>query len=136
MEITTALLADAATVADGKLYVHGGGWDRITTRSLPAVHPALAVVLVFRVPYDEALTPHPFHIELLDADDNAVGPAADGTLNVGHAPTAVRGAPSFVPFTWTLQNLELPAAGAYRFRVGTHEDELASIFFVVAETGR
>ncbi len=44
--LTTAMLADAAQVQGGKLFVLGGGFDTISAQSLPVVHRSLAVALV------------------------------------------------------------------------------------------
>ena len=43
------ILADAAEVVGGKLYVMGGGWDRLTVHSQSA-KKNLAVALALRVP--------------------------------------------------------------------------------------
>ena len=45
MDLDFAFLADAADVSLGKLFVLGGAFDTIHVSSLPAIHPALAVVL-------------------------------------------------------------------------------------------
>jgi hypothetical protein len=54
MHLTSAMLADAAVVERGKLYVHGGGWDSISVDVFPAAHPTLAVVLIVQLEYFEA----------------------------------------------------------------------------------
>ena len=44
------ILADEAEVVNGKLYMMGGGWDRLTAQSLPwGQHMAIAVAI--RVPW-------------------------------------------------------------------------------------
>ena len=58
MELSTAMVADAAHVADGKMYILGGQWDRLTVAKFPAQHPAMALALVLKVEYTEALTAH------------------------------------------------------------------------------
>lgn len=131
MQITAALLADAAAVADGKLYVHGAGWDQIQTQSLPAVHPSMALALVFSVDYDEAMTEIPFRLELLDEDDGEMGIQGEGLLTTGHGPTTRRGSPTLAPMAFTLPNLTFQKAGGYRFKVSSGDVELASIPFSV-----
>ena len=49
MRVTSAMLADSAQVQAGKLFIIGGGFDTIRTRSVPALHKALAVVMVVEV---------------------------------------------------------------------------------------
>lgn len=134
MKVTTAMIADAARVEGGKLFVHGGGWDRINVVGLPALHPTLALALIFEVGYDEALTDHELMIQLLDEDDRPLGPGISGTINVGHPPRSKRGAPTHVPQAITIQLIQFERAGRYRFKVTVGEQELASVPFEVATT--
>jgi hypothetical protein len=131
MRATTAMLADAARVEGGKLFVHGGGWDSITVPAIPAVHPCLALVLVFRVEYSEALEDIPIVIDLLDEDDQPMGPHIEATLNAGHAPRTKVGTPTFVPQTISFNMLPLNRAGGFRFRVMSRDAEIASVPFRV-----
>jgi hypothetical protein len=133
MEVTSAMLADAAAVAGGKLYVHGGGWDSISVESLPAVHPSMAVVWVFRVEYAEALQDIPCSVELVDEDGASLDVRLEAVINVGHPPGSRPGAPTFMPLQWTLNLLNLPRAGGYRFRICVGENELASVPFRVIQ---
>jgi hypothetical protein len=133
MEVTSSMLADAAAVAGGKLYVHGGGWDSISVESLPAVHPSMAVVWMFRVEYAEALQDIPISVELVDEDDASLDVRLEAVVNVGHPPGSRPGAPTFMPLQWTLTLLNLPRAGGYRFRIYAGEDELASVPFRVIQ---
>jgi hypothetical protein len=132
MDVTTAMLADAASVENGKLYVHGGGWSIIHTTQLPVVHPTMALALVFRVEYTEALEDHPIAIELLDEDDTQLGPRIDGIIHVGHPPRTRPGTPAFVPQALRFNLLRFEREGGYRFRVTTGDDEVASVPFRVA----
>ena len=92
MELTTCMLADAAQqTPDGKVHVLGGQWDRIVTAGLPTTHPSLAIVLVVRVEYTEALQRYEIRVELAK-DGELMGPASIGHLQVGHPPTLAPGA--------------------------------------------
>lgn len=128
------MLADAAQVENGKLYVHGGGWDSISVASLPATHPSMALVLVFRVEYTEALQDIPIMVELLDADDNPMGIRLEGVMNVGHPARGTRGMPIFVPQAFSFHLIQFERADSYRFRVTSGERELASVPFRVIRT--
>jgi hypothetical protein len=132
MKVTTAMIADAARVEGGKLFVHGGGWDRINVAGLPALHPTLALALVFEVGYDEALTDHELMIQLLDEDDQPLGPEISGMINVGHPAGSKRGAPVHVPQAITIQLIQFERAGRYRFKLSVGNRELASVPFEVA----
>ena len=131
MDVTTAMLADAASVEAGKLFVHGGAWDVIHVQNIPAVHPTMALVLVFRIEYDEALADIPIVIELLDEDDRPAGPRIQGAIHAGHPPRTRRGMPNFYPLQMPFPLLEFTHEGGYRFRVTSGERELASIPFQV-----
>jgi hypothetical protein len=133
MDLTAALLADAAAVHGGKLYIHGGGWDSISVESVPATHPSMALTLILRIEYTEALQDIPFLVEFLDEDDAPLGPRLEATINVGHPPGSRPGAPTFMPFQWTLTMLSLPRPGGYRFRICTGETELGSVPFRVIQ---
>jgi len=128
------MLADAASVEGGKLFVHGGAWDTVYVAAIPAVHPAMALVLVFRIGYDEALNDIPITIELIDEDDQPFGPRVQGIINAGHPPRSRRGTPTFHPLAMSFSMLPFEHEGGYRFRVSSAGDEIASIPFQVRAT--
>lgn len=70
----TIMLADHAQVVGGKLFISGGGWSMTGPDPCP-----FAIALDVKVPWDVAHRRHPFALELLDADGNAVTP--DGLPN-------------------------------------------------------
>lgn len=127
MQVTTAMLADAASVERGKLFIHGGGWDTIDVPAIPAVHPALALVLIFQIDYDEALSDIPIVIELLDEDDKPLELRIEGKINAGHPPRLRRGMPTFHPLALSFPMLTFQHEGGYRFRVTSGDHELASV---------
>lgn len=133
MKVTTALLADAAHVdQQGKLFVHGAAWDNISAASFPTTHPSLSLVLVFQIEWNEALDEIPVTIDLVDQDDNLLGPTIEARITTGHSPGATRGAPSFVPQALTFNMLQFPSPSRYRFRVSSQDEELASVPFQVS----
>ncbi len=131
MDLTAALVADAATVERGKLYIHGAGWDTLWAASFPITHPTMALALLFRVEYSEALTDIPIAIELLDDDDQPVGVKIEGKINVGHAPGTKPGAPIFVPQAITLPMLQFSKEGSYTFRISMGAEVLGTAVFRV-----
>ena len=67
MEIEWLILADAAQITGGKLYLMGGGWDQINVDTLP--HPQnMAIAVSFRVPWTETNLKHNFKIEIVGGD--------------------------------------------------------------------
>ena len=126
MKLQSAMLADAARVADNKLYVFGGQWDRVYTPAFPATHPALAVVLVIEVSYAEALTDHHLRVSLM-RDGESMGPEARGIINVGHAPGTTPGAPSYVPIALPFEHLTFHASGRYEWVVSLNDEPVGFI---------
>lgn len=133
MQITTAMLADAAQVQAGKLFVLGGGFDTITTKALPAVHRSLALVLVAQVGPDERHRDLDIEITLVDEDGRPTGVEAKGKLRVGTPPNLPPGASSTVPMVSPFHNIQLPDAKGYVFIVAHEGDELARVRFRVVE---
>jgi uncharacterized protein DUF6941 len=133
MQLIAAMIADAAVVEKGKLYIHGGGWDTIWAGQVPATHASLTLALLFRIEYSEALTDIPISIELVDEDGNGIGvPTVAGKVNVGHAPGTKPGWPVFLPQALTFPMLRLPKIGGYSFRITSGSRELGSAVFRVA----
>jgi hypothetical protein len=127
MELTTAMLADGAQQAPGgKLYILGGQWDRLTVPNFPAQHPTLALVLVLRVEYSEALDQHHLEVELT-LDGQAKDAKATAQFVTGHAPGQVRGTPSFVPLALTFNNLVFESPGRYEWAIRADEDVLGRV---------
>ena len=120
------MLADAARVADNKLYVFGGQWDRLYTHSFPASHAGLTVVLVIEVSYAEALTDHHMRVALM-RDGEPMGPEARGLINVGHAPGTVPGAPSYVPIALPFEQIVFPSAGRFEWVVSLNDEPMGFI---------
>jgi hypothetical protein len=71
MQIDYLVLADAVAVADGKHYIHGGGWDTLFAVTFPTHHPTLGIAVRLRIPWEE--TNQQFILEvdvLLDSDES------------------------------------------------------------------
>ena len=113
MDLDFLLVADRAEAINGKLYLMGGGWDRITLPQFPA--PAnFDVALGVLVGYTETNVRHEFALMLEDDDNKVVLGPISGHVELGRPPglkpaqaqrfmVAVRG-----PFP-------LPAPGAYHW---------------------
>jgi hypothetical protein len=132
MELTTAMLADGAHQADGKLYVLGGQWDRLIMASFPAQHPTMALVLVIRVEYTEALRAVDLRIDLT-LDGEPRGMSARVRFETGHAPGSAPGAPSFVPLALTFNSVTFTAPGRYEWVVKVGDNELGRVPLAVMQ---
>jgi len=131
MRLTTAMLADAAQVQGGKLFVLGGGFDTITARTLPVVHRSLSLAMVAEVEADERHRDLEISIKLVDEDGQEMNVEAQGKLRVGAPPNLPPGATSIVPIVSPFHNIEFPEAKGYAFVVSYGDEELARVRFRV-----
>ncbi len=69
MEVEWLILADAAQVVGGKLYLLGGGWDRLTVNKEFPVDQRCAVALSMLVPWHETNQKHSFEVEIVSEDN-------------------------------------------------------------------
>ena len=127
------MLADAAQVQNGKLFILGGGFDTISVRSLPAVHRSLTLAMVAEVDPDERQRDLELLIALIDEDGGAIGVEAKGRLRVGAPPNLPPGSSSIVPIVSPFHNITFSEAKGYAFVVTLEDRELARIGFRVVE---
>jgi hypothetical protein len=114
----TALIADSAQVAQGKLYLLGGGWSAIGKPYGP-----MALAILIEVPWNDTNQPHNVRIELKDADEHPVNdpngkPIQIGaTLEVGRPPGHPQGEPLPVPLAMNFGPLPLRPGQRYHWTV-------------------
>jgi hypothetical protein len=116
----TMLLADAAHVADGKLYILGGGWS-VTGPPGPS-----AVAIYVEVPWDMTNRQLEWSLELVDSDGYPVlagGPEGNGqpigvkaAFEVGRPPGTPHGASIGFPLALNFPPLPLQPAKRYEWR--------------------
>jgi len=133
MRLTTAMLADAAQVQGGKLFVLGGGFDTISARTVPVVHRSLTLAMVAEVDPDERHRDLEIAIALVDEDGQALDVEAKGKLRVGAPPNLPPGSASIVPIVSPFYNIRFPDAKGYAFVINFEEDELARVRFRVVK---
>lgn len=133
MRLTSALLADAAQVQNGKLFILGGGFDTISVRSLPAVHRSLTLAMVAEIDPDERQRDLELGITLLDEDGHGIGVEAKGRLRVGAPPNLPPGSSSIVPIVSPFHNITFAEAKGYVFVISLDERELARVPFRVVQ---
>ncbi|MGI9584473.1 MAG: DUF6941 family protein [Acidimicrobiia bacterium] len=133
MRLTSAMLADAAQVQAGKLFVLGGGFDTISVRSVPAVHRSLTLAMVAEIDPEERQRDLELMIRLIDEDGTSVGVEAKGKLRVGAPPNLPPGSSSVVPIVSPFHNVTFPEAKGYAFVVSLNDHELARITFRVVQ---
>lgn len=129
MKLTSAMLADAAQVQSGKLFVLGGGFDTISVQSFPATHRNLSLAMVAEIGPEDRQKDLELQISLIDEDGQSIGVEAKGVLRVGAPPNLPPGSPSVVPIVTPFHNITFPAAKGYTFVVSLEGEELARIRF-------
>jgi len=68
MQIDVFLLADYVQLSEGKLYVSGGGWSRLTVQGVP-VRRRVGLAIGLRIDPDETGTRHSFRIDMQTPGD-------------------------------------------------------------------
>jgi hypothetical protein len=133
MKILSAMLADAADAFNGKLYVHGGGWDTLAVRQFPAVHPAMSLVMLLCADASEAPGSGELRVQLVDDDGGDVGVGAVGLVAIGHGPLYKAGQTSLVPVALSFTSVRFEKPGQYEFRIFWQGQLLiSSVIFSVA----
>ncbi len=115
------LLADSAQVADGKLFVLGGGWSQTGPEPAPS-----AVALYVKVPWDQANRRHTLVLKLVDSDGDAVlvqGPEGEAPIQVqsefevGRPPGMHQGTPIDMALALNFGPISLAPDGRYEWRL-------------------
>jgi hypothetical protein len=133
------LLCDAAQVADGKLYVLGGGWSQTGPDPVPS-----AIAMKLDVGWDETNTVHHWELFLEDSDGQPVFVATPegnhpievrGDFEVGRPAGVAPGTPIDVPIAVGFGPLPLaPGRFTWRLTVDGQMDEDWVLSFMVRES--
>jgi len=125
MDMAYFLLADAAQVVGGKLYLIGGGWDTIWVNEFPAAHP-FAICVGIRVPWDLTTVLHTMNVVIETADGEKLG-EIQGNFEVGIPAGLAKGSSQLINLAFP-STLQAKAKGRLRIRAlidGQLVDELA-----------
>ncbi|MBX3071124.1 MAG: hypothetical protein KF883_11535 [Thermomicrobiales bacterium] len=123
------LLADAVQVANGKLFILGGGWARLTVDGLPVNRPFEIAVRVV-VPWTETNRKLPFELQMIDEDGNGIlEQVLRADISVGRPVQLKEGTDQVVPLTLRLPNVRLEKEGRYALTLSFEGTELARTAF-------
>ncbi len=114
MEVEFAMLADSAQASEGKVYLLGGGIDKIFAKAFPAAHPHMALILKLKLDSSECEREHALEIELWDADGNPVGAKLSAKFEAAREDL---GRPSYALLVLNIVGQTFKAAGDYAFKV-------------------
>jgi hypothetical protein len=127
------ILADAAEIVAGKLYLMGGGWDMLSVPQFPATKQT-GLAASFNIPWNDTNHKHAVEIEILTQDGVTVA-KLDVNLEAGRPAGIPVGSDQRVQIAANLP-LEFKAAGVFAIvsRVTGRED--ARLNFRVVNTQR
>ncbi|MGI9020093.1 MAG: DUF6941 family protein [Solirubrobacterales bacterium] len=142
LQIDFMFLADKAEALNGKLYVMGGGWDRIFMPQLPGPLPIpISVAISILVPWNLTNRRFKFVLELTDADGNRVALTPEQDVftvdfEVGRPPGLTPGTPQRTVLTLTLNpGLQFEKEGRYSFHGTIDGAELKRVNFDLMPIG-
>jgi hypothetical protein len=90
MRLDFLILADKAEAIGGKLYLMGGGFDRIRMAAIPGT-AQFDVAVGMLVGYNETNQKHGFELRCEDQDNNLVFDSPRGAIEVGRPPGMTAG---------------------------------------------
>jgi len=130
MDVTLALLADAANVSqDGKLNIMGI-FNALGAQQFPVVHPQMALVLRFEASRAEEGKQRQVELQLADMDGTKL-------FKIGAQLMVPTGSPAGQPIRLNhilmLNNVQFEKPGDYMFSVLVNDDEKASIDLKIVE---
>jgi hypothetical protein len=115
MQVDYLILADSVAVAEGKHYIHGGGWDTLFAASFPAIHPVLGVAARLRVPVEEAGQQFAVEVDVQDDEvSNSILPEPlRGIVNAKRPPHTPRRSELLLHVALSFTNLQFERPGPY-----------------------
>ena len=138
-----ALVAESVAVADGRLFVHGGGWSHLRLPSVPALPGRLGIGLLISVPTGRTGDPIVLSLRVTDPDgmpvalvanpdmESLIAAEAVGTLVADPPPEGTPLASQVVPLAFNLDGLRIEQAGAHDVVVEVDGEEAARVSFAV-----
>jgi hypothetical protein len=126
------IVADGAQVAEGKLYVMGGAWNRVSVQAFPATIP-FAVALGILVAWDETNVARHAALTVEDEDGSLLIGPLDIRLEVGRPAGAIPGEDQRVVVAVNGQ-LGIPGPGGFSVVVRLDDEELARTSFRALST--
>jgi hypothetical protein len=136
VQLDNIIIADVISPRpDGKLDLHGVGWDTIFAAAVPATHPRMDVAVRFLLSRHEVETGHHVTVEMQGADGHVVA-----RLDVDTQPVPIEEREKLVPgrrigvgLILNLSGLVFPEYGDYQLVItwdGTEVREPIQIFVV------
>jgi hypothetical protein len=115
MHVDYLILADSVAVAEGKHYIHGGGWDTLYTPSFPARHPMLGVAASLRVPEDEQGEQFRLEVDIQGGEEGGsiLTEPTGGIVTATRLPHAPPGSDLLLHLAFSFASLQFDSPGTY-----------------------
>ena len=111
MEIEWLILADAAETVAGKLYMIGGGWDRLIIHQSFPHRQKVAIAVAIRVPWSMTNEKHTLRLVVITTDGQELG-GIDAQFEAGRPAGGAVGQPQRAQFAANF-DLEFRGPGSY-----------------------
>lgn len=131
IEIEFLILADFAEVVGNKLYMMGGGWDRMNVQKLPH-RQSFSVAAAISVPWAHTNERHAIKIVITDEDGMQELVSIDGGFEVGRAARIKPGTRQRLMMGFTVGSMEFKTAGVFSIISSVDGEEKRRIQFHVA----
>jgi hypothetical protein len=106
-------LVDSAQVANGKLFIMGGGWARLTTTQIPVTRTFETAIRVV-VPWTETNRPHPLELQVENEDGQTLlETPVKAEIRVGRPAQLKDGTDQVVPLALRVGPVTLEREGRY-----------------------
>lgn len=123
------LLVDSAQVANGKLYILGGGWARLTTPQVPVSRTFETAIRVI-VPWTETNRSHPLELQIENEDGHALlDTPVRAEIRVGRPAQLKDGTDQVVPLALRIGPVTLDREGRYALILRSEGEEVARTAF-------
>jgi len=134
VEVEWLILADSAEVVGNKLYLLGGGWDRLTVNTGFPIDQRCAIALSVRVPWNETNQKHVFEVEVSGEDTQTEQPKSlvkvGGQFEVGRPPGIPQGQEQRIQLAISM-NLRLDSPGTKVIVARIEGQEMRRVHFNV-----
>lgn len=124
------LLADRAESPNGKLYVMGGGWDRLMPSS-PGEPVPVSFAVSILVPWHATNRDYTLTISIVDADQQPHDFKAEAVLRTGRPPDVIQGQSQRVIIAIPMAMMPFSKGGRYVAQAAINGQEMATVPFTV-----
>lgn len=128
-KIDCFLLVDSAQVSNGKLFILGGGWARLTSTQIPVTRTFETAIRVV-VPWTETNRPHPMELQIENEDGQALlETPVKAEIRVGRPAQLKDGTDQVVPLALRVGPVTLDREGRYALIIRFDGEEAARTAF-------